>query len=238
MTTFAAWQYDELKQAGIDYENVQNVKNYDSKAGAFRNIKKENIEIMSAIDISKNQRILEFGCGTGSFAIEAAQHCNMVFAVDVSKTMLDAAKKKAVSKGIKNIEFYHAGFLTYKHNTDPLDAIVSQFALHHLPDFWKMIALKSIHDMLKDDGIFYLKDAVYSFDVDQYDGFFGALLEKAKNSGNEAFSKDVKSSVSEEFSTLDWIMEALLNKAGFLVEKANYHEGILAQYICKKQRIE
>ncbi|MCK5233425.1 MAG: class I SAM-dependent methyltransferase [Candidatus Aenigmarchaeota archaeon] len=238
MTNFTTWQYDELKQAGIDYENIQNVKNYDSKVEAFRDLKKENIEIMRAIDISKNQKILEFGCGTGSFALEVAMHCNMVFAVDVSKAMLDAVKKKAVLNEIKNITFHHAGFLTYKHNADPLNAIVSQFALHHLPDFWKLVALKSIHSMLKDDGIFYLKDTVYSFDINQYKDFFGALVEKAKNSGNEAFSKDVESSISEEFSTLDWIMKSLLNKAGFFIEKATYQEGILAQYVCKKQRIE
>ncbi len=238
MTNFTTWQYDELKQAGIDYENIQNVKNYDSKVEAFRDLKKENIEIMRAIDISKNQKILEFGCGTGSFALEVAMHCNMVFAVDVSKAMLDAVKKKAVLNEIKNITFHHAGFLTYKHNADPLNAIVSQFALHHLPDFWKLVALKSIHSMLKNDGIFYLKDTVYSFDINQYKDFFGALVEKAKNSGNEAFSKDVESSISEEFSTLDWIMKSLLNKAGFFIEKATYQEGILAQYVCKKQRIE
>jgi putative AdoMet-dependent methyltransferase len=40
------------------------------------------------------------------------------------------------------------GFLNYEHNGPPLDMIVSNLALHHLPDFWKMIALKRIHEML------------------------------------------------------------------------------------------
>jgi len=86
--------------------------------------------------------------------------------------MLNFTRRKAELRGIKNIEFHQAGFLTYDHHGEPLDAVVSQLALHHLPDFWKMIALKRIFAMLKEGGKFYLRDVVYSFPVDNYMDFF------------------------------------------------------------------
>jgi hypothetical protein len=46
----------------------------------------------------------------------------------------------------------------------PLGAAVTQIALHHLPDFWKQIALIRIAGMLKDGGRLCLRDMVYSFD--------------------------------------------------------------------------
>jgi putative AdoMet-dependent methyltransferase len=65
----------------------------------------------------------------------AAHRGARVYAVDVSRAMLDYAKAKAMSAGIANIFFSHAGFLTYEHLDQPAAAIATTFALHHLPDF-------------------------------------------------------------------------------------------------------
>lgn len=59
----------------------------------------------------------------------------MVYAVDISPVMLGFASKKAGSQGMNNIKYCHAGFLTCEHSGEPVDVIISQLALHHLPDF-------------------------------------------------------------------------------------------------------
>ncbi len=51
--------------------------------------------------------------------------------------MLALAKSKAELEGVAGIEFHHAGFLTHNHPDGSVDAIVTTFAFHHLPDFWK-----------------------------------------------------------------------------------------------------
>jgi len=124
-------------------------------------LKKEATDIIEAICLGEKQSLLEIGTGTGNFAIEAAKHCNKVYAIDVSSAMIAYAKQKAQTAGISNISFFQAGFLSYEHNGFPLDIIVSNLALHHLPDFWKMIALKRIYKLLKNGGIFYLGDVVF-----------------------------------------------------------------------------
>ena len=115
----------------------------------MRNIKRKNKEIIDALNIGKDSVILEIGSGTGELAIEAAKYCKRVYAVDISPVMLSSAHVRAKVKGISNIEFYHAGFLTYHHKGEMLDAVVSQLTLHHLPDFWKLIALNRISSLLK-----------------------------------------------------------------------------------------
>jgi putative AdoMet-dependent methyltransferase len=45
---------------------------------------------------------------------------------------------------------------------------------------------------------------------------------------------DTETAIREEFSTLDWIMEGLLIKAGFHIEKLEYPVKFLAIYVCCK----
>ncbi|HEY9247334.1 MAG TPA: class I SAM-dependent methyltransferase [Candidatus Methanoperedens sp.] len=233
--TFPPWQYDEMQQVGTDYTEAANVETYDGQMQKLRDVNEETEAIIKSIDLKKNETILEIGTGTGSFAIEAARHCAKVIAIDVSPKMLEFARQKARLMGTTNIEFYHAGFLTYDHKGIPLDAVVSQLALHHLPDFWKIIALRRIFEMLKSGGKFYLMDSVYSFDFDDHKNFFDNLIDRIRDNFGVELACDFEIATREEYTTLDWIMEGLLRRAGFYIDKAEYSEGFMAVYVCTKR---
>lgn len=171
------WFYDETIQVGTNYQDISNVQAYDQQMAKFRDVKKEAKDIIEAISLGREHSLLEIGTGTGNFAIEAAKHCNEIYAIDVSSAMIAYAKQKAQINGISNISFFQAGFLNYEHNGSPLDMIVSNLALHHLPDFWKMIALERIYNMLKLGGTFYLGDVVFSFPVEEYDNKINTWIE-------------------------------------------------------------
>ena len=64
------------------------------------------------------------------------------------------------------VETAAAGFLTYDHAGDPADVVCSRYALHHLPDSWKVVALRRVRSMLRPGGVFRLWDVVYGFDDD------------------------------------------------------------------------
>jgi ubiquinone/menaquinone biosynthesis C-methylase UbiE len=228
------WQYNEINQVGVDYTNISEVEAYDSRMKKLRNIRKETEEIIELIGLSMDHVLLEFGTGTGEFATEVAKHCSKVYAVDISPIMLEFASTKAQNQSIGNIEFCHAGFLTYQHSGEPLDVVVSQLALHHLPDFWKMIAIKRIYSMLKKGGKFYLRDTVYSFDVNNYEDFFNNWLSGIKQMAGEELAKDTEIAIRDEFSTCNWIMEELIRRAGFEIDTVSYHQGFLAVYVCTK----
>ena len=136
----------------------------------LRDIRQETDNIIKLLNIGFKDTIIEFGAATGEFACAAARHCKRVIAVDVSANMLEYAKKKSKEKGIGNIDF-HGGFLTYRHSGELADMVITQLALHHLPDFWEQVAFKRIFNMLKKVGHFICKDTVYSFDTDNYRQF-------------------------------------------------------------------
>lgn len=229
-----AWQYDELKQVGVDYTDLNEVEAYDLQMGKLRNIEKEVSSIIKETELLPDHSVLEIGTGTGELAIGLAKNCEKVYAVDISPVMLDFAQSKAAARGIYNIEFNQGGFLTYQHQGQPLDLVVSQLALHHLPDFWKLIALKRINSILTKGGKFYLRDTVYSFQGN-HDNFFGEWIKGIKEAAGDEMAKDVEMAVRDEYSTWDWIMEGLIQRADFLIEKAEYQDGFLATYICRKQ---
>lgn len=236
MDPYPGWQYNEIKQVGTDYSDTEEVRIYDQNMQKVRDIGEEIRNIISCTGLKGNQTVIEFGTGTGEFALEAAKFCNKVYAVDVSTAMLEYARKKARIQGIKNIVFCHAGFLTYEHEGEQPDVVVSQLALHHLPDFWKMIALRRIFNILKNGGRFYLRDTVYSFEVDNYRSFFNNWLEDTQKFAGDGFARDTAVAIRDEFSTLDWIMESLLKRAGFSIDRAEYPEGFMAVYVCTKRK--
>lgn len=228
--------YDELKQIGVDYADKKQVEVYDAQMQKLRDIKKEIEEISAAVNLKAEQVIVEIGTGTGEFAIEVSKYCKKVIALDVSKTMLDFAKEKAKKRGRNNIEFIHGGFLTFNHPEESVDAVITQLALHHLPDFWKMIALKRISEMLKDGGKLYLRDVVFPSNIEDYDDFFNKIINRLKIDVGAKIAEETKIHIKEEYSTLDWIMESLLTRAGLTIDMANYYNKFLATYICTKKK--
>ncbi len=147
-----SWQYDEFQQIGTDYGNKAEVDIYDKSHASFRDIVADSIKILDTLEIKGSDVVIDFGAGTGAFVIQAAKRCAKVYAVDVSKVMLDFAESKATQAGLSNVRFHHSGFLTYEHVDKPVDAVFTTFAFHHLPDFWKGIALKRLKSMLKEES--------------------------------------------------------------------------------------
>ncbi len=234
MATIPKWQYDETRHCGVDYSDQAQVEVYDKSHQTFRDYEKETEAIIDRLGIDTDNTIIDMGCGTGGFALHAAKKCKKVYATDISKAMLEYADQKAKKVGIKNIEFCHGGFLTYKHCGEPVDAIVSVIALHHLPDFWKLVGLKHIYDMLKPGGKFYLFDVVFSFDINNYKTYLDQWVEGTKQKVGNEMAAEVEIHASEEYSTFDWIMEEMLKKTGFNIEMNDYKNGVLATYLCKK----
>jgi SAM-dependent methyltransferase len=140
---------------------------------------------------------------------------------------------KAENQNKNNIQFYNAGFLTYKNHGELFDVIITQLALHHLPDYWKMIALKRIYGMLKEDGKLYLRDVVFPSEIQDYDSYFANFIADLKKSAGNKVAEETEIHIKDEFSTLDWIMEGLLKTAGFCIESIQY-DGFMASYLCKK----
>lgn len=153
-----SWQYDEFKHPGEDFD--AEAKFYDERFQNVGDAQGDIKRIVKLLNLQPDQTVLDIGAGTGDLTIAAAEHCLKVFAVDLSQGMLKFAEMKAESKGLKNIEFIQGGFLTYEHNQELVDVVVSKSALHYLPDFWKQIALFRFSKMMKNGAKLLLYDSV------------------------------------------------------------------------------
>lgn len=227
-----AWQYHEPDHPGANFDALAEI--YDRNMQKFRDVQGEIEEILDFLSLQPDQNILEIGTGTGEFALAAAHRCRRVYAVDLSAGMLRYAEKKAQARCISNVDFLQEGFLTYRHEGEPLYAIVSQIALHHLPDFWKQIALLRMAGMLAEGGKLCLRDVVFSFDPAKHGNFLDEFISKAAEKAGPQFARSICEHVRNEYSTTDWIMQGMIERAGFEIEKAKLSHGFFALYLCTK----
>src|SRR5204863_2912840 len=145
------WLLDELASAGRENLDPAHVDRYDGKMDARAG---EEVELLRSRGLDASSVVVDLGCGTGQFALAAASLCRRVVAVDVSPLMRERLRLKRDEADIKNVEIAGAGFLTYNHAEDSADIVYSRYALHHLPDFWKVMALRRVRAMLRSGGIF------------------------------------------------------------------------------------
>lgn len=225
------WQWDESLQRGWDYGSLAEVRRHDERMTAFRDVAAEARSILARLELSPDDVLLEIGTGTGAFAREAARRCRRVVAIDVSRAMVEYAACRAEEEHLDNIVFQEAGFLTYQHEGEPLAAIVSQTALHHLPDAWKLIALERLRGFLRERGRLYLSDVVYA---DRVQTGWATLFQAAVDHPGDGREETV-THIREEFSTFDWIMRGILTHAGFELEWATLINDFVGHYLCRKR---
>lgn len=233
MTSFPTWYFDESKMAGVDFADAAQVEVYDRNQTAGTPEKEQ--ALVTRLGISEEHSVIDLGAGTGNFAIQSALTGASVHAVDISPTMLACAQSKAQKLDATNIKFHQAGFLTYKHQDKLADFVVSKNALHILPDFWKLTALLRIAAMLKTEGVFYLRDVIFSFTpadcevaIDKW------IRQAAKPEGEGWTAKDFEMHVREEHSTYGWIIEGMLTRGGLAIAEANCNSPTYAEYLCIK----
>jgi ubiquinone/menaquinone biosynthesis C-methylase UbiE len=226
------WFYDEVRQVGTDFTDAEQVKRYDSNMGD------RSSEILKLIDVLKlgsSQTVLEIGTGTGSIATGLAAACEHVYAIDVSQVMLDYAAAKAHRHNVQNITFARGGFLSYRHSGKPITRIISHFALHHLPDFWKSVAIQRMYDQLEKGGMLYIQDVVFSFPVRSFETSIDSWIESIIRGGSSFDEAELCAHIRDEYSTYGWILEGLLRSSGFHLASAEYNGDTYATYVCKKR---
>jgi SAM-dependent methyltransferase len=157
-----------------------------------------------------------------------------VDAIDISPAMLALAEIQAKDRKVA-IRTQSAGLLSFAYQPDSYDLIVSEFTLHHLPDFWKAVALSRIFAALKPGACFYLRDIVF---VSVPDGAERDVDEWADFSiKNHDFDRDsVVTHMRDEYSTFGWVIERMLIDAGFTLTTVDYHAPLHGTYLLRKPK--
>lgn len=228
------WLYDERKQVGTDYADESHVRNYDAGMQRLRNIPQEVEIVAQALSLSPAATVWEIGTGTGELALGLAFRCQHAYASDVSPAMIALARQKALERDIENVSFEEGGFLSGFVPPEPVDSAVSQLALHHLPDLWKLAALRRVARYLKPNGKLYLRDVIYPTGVPDYDAYFAGLLAGVRREGGDELANQTIAHIRDEYSTFAWVIEEMLRQAGFAVQN-KLAERFTTSYTCVKQ---
>lgn len=114
---------------------------------------------LTASHITRDERILDIGCGTGTFVllVKKTYPDSNVVGLDPDEEVLQIAKSKA-QKSNSDITFVQASAENLPFQDSSFDIIVSSLAFHHLPTAIKKQALQEICRVLKPRGRFLLVD--------------------------------------------------------------------------------
>jgi SAM-dependent methyltransferase len=227
-----SWFLDEIAHAGRENLDAGHVERYDGKedAGAAA-----EVALLAEHGLTDSSTVVELGAGTGQFTVAVAPACERVVAVDVSPAMLRRLEAKVGERGLTNVDVVQAGFLSYVHAGEPAGFAYSRLALHHLPDFWKAIALDRVRGILETGGIFRLWDVVYDFEPAEAEERIEAWCATAGDFVEGEWSRaEYEEHVRDEHSTFSWILEPMIVRCGFEILTADRSDdGIFASYVLR-----
>jgi 2-polyprenyl-3-methyl-5-hydroxy-6-metoxy-1,4-benzoquinol methylase len=99
-----------------------------------------------------NDIIMDYGCATGTKALELAGNVKKIYSIDISSKMIEAAKRKAVERKNENVDFAQATIFDERYKRESFDVILAFNILHLLED--NRQAMQRITELLKPSGIF------------------------------------------------------------------------------------
>ena len=158
---------------------------------------------------SKEERVLDLGCGWGTFCFAAAPICKEVTGIDFSKKSIDLCNKLLSKSQYTNIKFACADAQDTGLESESYDVIICADLFEHLyPEVFENV-LDECRRLLKQEGKLII-----------WVPHRGHILEILKNN-NILLKKDVS---HVDYKSMDRILENL-HKRHFSIKKSYYAES-------------
>lgn len=150
--------------------------------------------------------------------------------------MLKLLEDRAASAGLTNLLCVQAGFLSYEHVGPPADGVYTRNAFHHLPDFWKGLALERIARMTRPGAVLRIHDLIYDCQPSEADQVFERWLARAVDDPTLGYTRvDLAEHIRTEYSTFRWLFEPMIMAAGFEIATAEFGWSVYGTYTCVKR---
>ena len=124
----------------------------------FRDYFKPREDVLREVGISPGSRILDYGCGPGSYTIIAARRtgtAGKVYALDIHSVALQMVRSSASKRGLRNIETIQSDCATGLENGS-IDIVLMYDVFHGLGD--PNAVLGELHRVLRSEGILSFSD--------------------------------------------------------------------------------
>ncbi|WP_176555849.1 MerR family transcriptional regulator [Virgibacillus ndiopensis] len=209
------WNFD--KQAA-DYD--QNIKMHGYRFNVHQDYEQALEKVVTTISLAPGDMCLDIGIGTGNLGSRFLDSGVNVIGVDQSEEMLKQCKEKHPS-----IETRKGHFLTLPLMDIQVDGVVSSYALHHIPDTEKLLALQEMSRVVKDEGQICIVDLMFLDTNHQMQ-----VLERFRSEGNlEAIDAIEDEYYADRSLLINWF-----NEHNFYVETHQFNDILSMIYATKR----
>ncbi|WP_417793436.1 class I SAM-dependent methyltransferase [Terasakiella pusilla] len=101
--------------------------------------------------LTPDAEVFEFGCGTGTTALNLADDAGHILAIDASQKMIEIARGKARDQHKANVTFAQDEIESFVGLGKQFDVVMAHSILHLLKD--RQTVLKQVHELLKPNGV-------------------------------------------------------------------------------------
>ncbi|WP_373894170.1 methyltransferase domain-containing protein [Virgibacillus sp. CBA3643] len=185
------WNFDSWAE---DFDN--HIKREGHAFNVHQDYNEALDQVVDTIKLQPGDTSLDIGIGTGNLGSKLLSADTNVIGVDQSDKMLTVCNENHPA-----IETRKGHFLALPLLNDQVDVIVSSYALHHVPDEEKIIALEEMDRVLKPHGQICIADLM--FVNDQHRANFMDSLQAAGN--NEAIDAIEDEYYADQSLLMEWL---------------------------------
>ncbi|MBY7144927.1 methyltransferase domain-containing protein [Virgibacillus sp. NKC19-3] len=176
-------------------------------------------KVVDTIKLQPGDICLDIGVGTGNLGSKLLSSGINVIGVDQSANMLEVCNEKHPT-----IETRKGHFLALPLLNDQVDVIVSSYALHHVPDEEKVIALEEMNRVLKPHGQICIADLMFVNDQHRT-----SVMDSFQAAGNN----EAINAIEDEYYADQSLLMEWLDANNFIVETHQFND-ILSMIYAKK----
>ena len=126
-------------------------------------------KLIDQLEVNHNSTVVDLGCGEAKFLAAISSGIHKGIGIDASVHMLEAARESLKDLDIRNVKLIHSDFRTFDVGFEVADAVMSNYAVHHVPDGDKKEVFRRIHATLRPGGIFRLEDDSFNFPPEEFE---------------------------------------------------------------------
>ncbi|NLD99540.1 MAG: hypothetical protein GX640_06665 [Fibrobacter sp.] len=89
--------------------------------------------------------------------------------------------------------------------------------------------------MLKIGGILYIFDIVFDFEPADYKHCIDHFISDFEKVTGPDFTAEIETHIRDEYSTFRWILDEMIQRAGFKIIECRSSDGFTTEYHCVKE---
>ena len=126
-------------------------------------------KFIDQLKVDRNSIVVDLGCGEAKFLAAIASGIRKGIGIDASVHMLASARRSLTDLDIRNVELIHSDFRAFDVGFEVVDAVMSNYAIHHVSDSDKKTVFRRIHKTLRSGGVYHLEVDSFNFPREEFE---------------------------------------------------------------------